>query len=345
MVEADVIDRLGMHGVFGLSLLLSMFQARADPRWPTSAWEVENLVVMVNVGEGCSGTGFLVGYDAQQVYAVTAAHVLPAGAKEVTVSTRIRIGPPPAREKTSRATVLQREASRTIDVAALAIDDQELLRALRSGVRFDVLGDSRGLVPNDNVYATGCGEGVTWDRPARLDQVLRPVNGSGELFFQSDYVREGFSGAPLLHVLGQTSEVVGMVVGGAPRARAVSIDTLLVQLGSWHLPTQLTAVGTMLGCTYRVSTHDVALGSKGRESVLVNVTTSPSCKWRVYSDESFWLSVFKPDGAPAAGSGDVVVWTQEDNFCDGSNREAVARIAGQTVFINQDGTDLGQGCR
>lgn len=339
-----MIDRLGMLGVFGL-LLLSMFQARADPRWPTNAWEAENLVVMVNVGEGCSGTGFLVGYDAQQVYAVTAAHILPENAKEVTVSTRIRIGPPPAREKTSRAKVLQRDASRTVDLASLAIDDQELLRVLKSGVRFDVLGDSGGLVTNDNVYATGCGEGVTWDRPARLDPILRRVTASDELFFQSDYVREGFSGAPLFHVLGRTSEMVGMVVGGAPRARAVSIDALLARLGSWHVPTQLTAVGTTFGCTYRVSTQDVALSSKARESVRVNVTTSPSCKWGVYFDESFWLSVFKPEGAPAAGSSEVVVWTQENNFCDGSNRDAVARIAGQTVRIDQDGTDLGQGCR
>jgi len=112
---------IALRSCLGGAAVLALLQTGTNSLWTAS--RVESLVVMVNVGDECSGAGFLTGFDGSRVYAVTAAHVL-AGISQTSpaVSVRIPVGWGRVCEETVSAALIQRDMTRAVDLVVLTQD-------------------------------------------------------------------------------------------------------------------------------------------------------------------------------------------------------------------------------
>lgn len=106
---------------------------------------------------------------------------------------------------------------------------------MKANVPFAALGDARALVHDDSVYAIGRGEACRGSTGAARSGSFSCVR-VGRIVFSVGYMREVFSGGPLVQVIGHSSELVEMIISGAPRARAVTIDTISSSLRAWDVP-------------------------------------------------------------------------------------------------------------
>jgi hypothetical protein len=325
--------------VLGGAAVLS--QARVDDRWLTAWNQVENLTVMIGTRSQCSAAGIVVGYDQSTTYVVTAYHAaekIPAS--EVVVTFRLKSSRTglPVLEKTVPA--VRGQDDRGADLFVLRVTDADVYRAVSGETKFDVAEDGTRLKRGDGVYAIGCGDAVAWDRPSQLGAVVSTSPGNQSIYVQSDYIREGFSGGPLLHVFGASSFLVGMTLGGPPRARALEVGAILDRLRGWNISTKLTHVGTTPGCVYSLSTAQLMLFSTGREPKTVAVTTGAGCEWVAYTDGTPWLQasyLSSPQSyVPRRGSGTVNVSSSADNPCDSKLRRGSVMVAGRMVLVEQD---------
>jgi len=321
-----------------LSVRIVITQSRVDDGWRTAWNNVQNLTVMLGQEGRCGGAGIVSGADAARIYIVTAYHVIrewsPAPAASVRVRSS-RTGQPLVTKTVVTAVVRSDPAA---DIAVLAADDVDVVRAFQSDVRFDVLGDGANLQPGDSTYAIGCGEGVPWDKPPQLESFIASSAAQGSISFETSYIREGFSGGPLLHVFNATSFLVGMTRGGPPRAQAVDAAVIVSKLAEWNLPVQLRPAGTTLECTYLLSTKRVVLGSSRGSRAAINVTTEPQCEWHGYSDGTPWLnpSYSTVPYVPRHGSDVLTVTATSENPCESKSRHGTMLVAGQLVIVDQD---------
>jgi tetratricopeptide (TPR) repeat protein len=181
---------------------------------------------------GSIGTGIIVGISNQDIYIVTAEHVLPAEAQadaKVEVQFKARPG------EWSAAKIVKRNGAR--DIAALRVP-------LPGGLRAEQL-TGEGSAPQNSVsrgtdvYPVGSDREkealkttVTADKVASVER--------DSISVQSVYVTNGFSGGPLLDTCGR---VVAMVTATSGRdVDALPIDLVVDVLKGWSLPVSAMAV-------------------------------------------------------------------------------------------------------
>jgi len=180
-----------------------------------------------------AGAGTVVGVSGQDVYIVTAKHVVDdtRGAKATKVEVQFKARP----SEWYEAKVLEREAG-AYDVAVLRVLlppglRPEQVAGLGSAPQASI---SRGT----DVYAVGFPEFKEWSGPVAPDKVsaVRREN----ITVQSVFVRPGHSGGPLLDSCGRLSGMIYEVSG--PEAYALPFDVVLDLLKEWSVPTTLVAV-------------------------------------------------------------------------------------------------------
>ena len=183
--------------------------------------------------QSASGAGTVVAVSGQDVYIVTARHVINADGVGAALTVEVEFKARPKEWYTARA--LDGDAG-SYDIAALRV-------ALPAGLRAEQITGVGIAPPNSatrgsDVFPVGFPEGTEWSDPVRPDKVssVRREN----ITFQSQFVREGHSGGPLLDSCGR---VVGMVVERRPpEAIALPIDLIVDRLKEWSVPTSLMAV-------------------------------------------------------------------------------------------------------
>ena len=193
--------------------------------------------------QSASGAGTVVAVSGQDVYIVTARHVINAEG----------VGAALAVEVEFKARPKERDIARALDGDAGSYDIAALRVALPTGLRAEQVTGVGIAPPNlttrgSDVFPVGFPEGTGWSDPVRPDKVstVRREN----ITFQSQFVREGHSGGPLLDSCGR---VVGMVVERRPpEASALPIDLIVDRLKEWRVPTSLMAVHAS-GCAVDAS--------------------------------------------------------------------------------------------
>ena len=198
----------------------------------------KNGVVMIKSKwptQSASGAGTVVAVSGQDVYIVTAKHVINADGVGAALTVEVEFKARPKEWYPARA--LDGDAGPD-DIAALRV-------ALPAGLRAEQITGAGIAPPNSttrgsDVFPVGFPEGTEWSDPVRPDKVstVRREN----IIFQSQFVREGHSGGPLLDSCGR---VVGMVVERRPpEASALPIDLIVDRLKEWSVPTSLMTVHT-----------------------------------------------------------------------------------------------------
>ena len=348
----SAIGFVATHAVF-------LAQSPADRNWADRSANVTSLAVMIDAGEdeSCLGAGFIVGIEPPKIYIATAEHVVQEVEElgpVTNLGVRIRFARPfdceAPFERRAKARVMRKDAA--FDLAALEIQDAELAKVAATRVNMKLAGDSEHLVPGDPIYAVGCGNGLDWDMPAALTKILprKPNETRFPITYTKDYVREGFSGGPLIHMLHTTGTIVGMNVQvGEDVGRAAGLRQVLERVRSWGVPVGLTAPSTNGDCTYAVSSTDVALTGERREMEVI-VKTGAACPWGIQSQtdarlverEGYWFEASGPDGKGEGrreyvGPGRVLLSAGPAAPCNGKPEHAVARVAGQMIQVQYDG--------
>jgi tetratricopeptide (TPR) repeat protein len=190
--------------------------------------------VRIQTGGGATsvGTGIIVGASGQDIYIVTADHVLPdEGQEKVKVEVAFKVRP----GEWSPAVIVKRNAAR--DIAALRV-------LLPTGLRAEQLAGAGMAPPNSltrgsDVYPVGSSGNTNELRPTVNGNKVSAV-GREVISVESVFVTAGFSGGPLLDGCGR---VVGMVTATTAReADALPIDLVVDVLKGWSIP--LTSMTT-----------------------------------------------------------------------------------------------------
>jgi tetratricopeptide (TPR) repeat protein len=231
------IERLKVVVAISTATMLALCTTAASAQDNDAARErAKNGVVMIKSKwptQSASGAGTVVAVSGQDVYIVTARHVINADGVGAALTVEVEFKARPKEWYTARA--LAGEAG-SYDIAALRV-------ALPAGLRAEQI-TGGGIAPptattrGTDVFPVGFPEGTEWSDPVRPDKVS--TVGRDNITFQSQFVREGHSGGPLLDSCGR---VVGMVVERRPpEATALPIDLIVDRLKSWSVPTSLMAV-------------------------------------------------------------------------------------------------------
>ncbi len=199
------------------------------------------------------GAGILIGTDAQNLYIVTARHVIEDDYGPANVWLAFE-------DKDSVAAHLyQRPASDNsqpdLDLAVISIP-LDTVRALQIQLpSFDWLGEPKGLGTGAPVSPVGCPRGACWTIPVPPDQVV--VRSRRKITFQSDFVAKGSSGGGLFNMWW---EVVGLVTEDEPpHGVAIPIDVVLDQVRNLGIQPDLRKVSVPRG-GYRTSVGLSVLG-------------------------------------------------------------------------------------
>lgn len=326
-------------------------QARVDTGdrgWMSGVPTMQNLTVMIDAkeSEGCRGAGFLVGVENSTVYGVTARHVVAEmGVPRVTGAAigvrtvrheRVRSGGEPD-ERRRRLQAVVTQESEALDLAVFRLEDAALAREAKDGGPIAVAAD---LVPGDQVYAIGCAaeDATEWDTPLETVAIAANDRATGSLLFPEDYIRDGFSGGPLIHVLGLDSAVVGMAQA---EGRARDIQQILDQLRRWKIPVLLSASGSQPGCQFEVRPKKVIVEPVVGRPSTVTLTGTPGCTWDSDTEHQSWFhitdGVIGRDGTGAASVGvsrgprpDVPLFEP----CDPERRQQMARVGGRLIDVS-----------
>ena len=193
--------------------------------------------VRIQTGGGATsvGTGIIVGTSGQDIYIVTADHVLPGeGQEKVAVEVAFRVRP----GEWYPAVIARRNTGR--DIAALRV-------LLPTGLRAEQLAGAGIAPPNSltrgtDVYPVGSSGNNNELRPTVNGNKVSSV-GREVISVESVFVTGGFSGGPLLDGCGR---IVGMVTATTAReADALPIDLVVDVLRGWSIPlTSMTTSST-----------------------------------------------------------------------------------------------------
>lgn len=183
------------------------------------------------------GAGIVVAASAQDVYIVTADHLL----RHNGTATEVRVQFSPRRGEWFDARILDlRDAD--LDLAALAV-------RLPPSVAASMF-KGPGAVPasllsrGSDVYALGYPGQRAWDLPVAPDKVAS--TSSVKLIFQSQYVRPGNSGGALLDACGRIAGMV--IISDPPDAEAIRIESVLEAVARWALPSPLLTIQPASPC-------------------------------------------------------------------------------------------------
>jgi tetratricopeptide (TPR) repeat protein len=196
------------------------------------------------------GAGIVVAAAGQDAYIVTAKHLVERGGKanEVKVQFSQRRG--------------EWFDARILDLQDADLDLAALLVRLPPSVTPTMLkgqgaAPSASLSRGSDVYPLGYPQSRAWDLPVAADKVASIS--SVKVTFQTQYVREGNSGGPLLDACGH---IVGMVIlWEAPNADAVRIESVLDTVARWSLPSQMLTMQPTPKCGAAAATAAVPAAS------------------------------------------------------------------------------------
>jgi alpha-tubulin suppressor-like RCC1 family protein len=199
--------------------------------------DVKRLIVMVDAtleGQQRIGSGIIFGFGPDQIYIVTADHVVRQAAREADeVTIRLYWSP----HKNIKAKLLShRDAA--LDVAVLSVPDLAGL-AGKDDLPFDRMGAPNSLQRGDDIYLLGNPHGKSW-RVNTTPEKFAEIRGDS-LEFESNLIAPGHSGGALLN---SDRELLGMLRSDqAPYGEAVSITNVATRLKDWGYPVKLRQVG------------------------------------------------------------------------------------------------------
>jgi alpha-tubulin suppressor-like RCC1 family protein len=225
---------------------------------PLSGWpqasdagqeEIKNLIVSIHVKFGdkeSAGAGIIFAVDSDQLYIVTANHVVREGDKDGQ-DLRVELAILPGKQLPAK---LLSHFDLNHDLAVLSVPGINAYGVKLNLLVFDRLGDPGVLSRGDPVFLLGHPHGVLWSLTVTPDGFI--ATDGDWLRFESKSLFPGHSGGALLNA---RLEIVGMLRSDAqPNGEALSINTILTQLRSWQYPVQLRQ---------RFETADVGILSAG----------------------------------------------------------------------------------
>jgi hypothetical protein len=184
------------------------------------------------------GAGIAVAASGQDVYVVTANHLLRRGgvASEIKVQVTVRPG--------------EWFEGKLLDLQDDDLDLGAILVRLPAGVTPAMLKggaspmSASSMERGSDVFALGYPAQRAWDLPVQPDKLARVT--SLRLIFQSQYVRPGNSGGALLDGCGH---IVGMVVvSDPPEAEAIRIESVLDAVSRWGIRQPLFTLAPASTC-------------------------------------------------------------------------------------------------
>jgi hypothetical protein len=202
---------------------------------------LKQLVVMVEstvAGQERIGAGIIVGFGSDQIYIVTADHIVRQAAQEA-AEVKIRFYWSPEKKMTAK---LLAKRDTALDLAVLGVGDVTWLQKKLDELPFDRLGDPKFLQRGDPLYLLGNPNGKSWrinTTPERFAEMRKE-----SVEFESNLIAPGHSGGALLN---GERELVGMLKSDqAPYGEAVSIAHVVKRLRDWNFPIMLRQVGIQL---------------------------------------------------------------------------------------------------
>lgn len=240
-----------LRGSFGAAFAMAVVAASAFAQSEAERERTNAAVVMIKsklpTGEAF-GAGVIVSATPQDVYIVTANHLVRHGGAATDVQVQLN----PKRGEWVPARILDLQDA-DLDLAALVIRPAPASPDVLKGA-----GAAPSSLPRGSeVYPLGFPRGRVWDLPLRADIVASAT--ATRISFESQRVGPGNSGGPLLDPCGH---VVGLVVNSdPPLAEAVSIETVLDTYRKWGLPRATLAVDRTATCSRTTPTVVSTTGS------------------------------------------------------------------------------------
>lgn len=190
------------------------------------------LVVMLRSELG-SGAGILVSHEGDRVYLATANHVVRQGGEE---AQKIEVQLKGLAPRWHRARLLPALPDSDLDLAIVAVDGVAGPDLNFCALPLHLGGGDSGLRRGDAVFPVGYPGGILWAMPLSPDHASQVV--PGQISFESQFVRVGFSGGALLNKRGA---IVGMITADEPPlGRAVPIAMVLEAARTAGYPVQLS---------------------------------------------------------------------------------------------------------
>lgn len=200
----------------------------------TAQEEVKRLIVSIHAKLGdreSAGAGIIFAADKDQLYVMTANHVVRDGSKDGE-SLWIELADLSGKQLPAK---LLSHFDLNNDLAVLSVSTIKLQGIDLTRLSFDRLGDPNALTRGDPVFLLGHPNGVRWSLSVTPDG-FAGADGAW-LKFESRSLFPGHSGGALLNF---RMEIVGMLRSDAqPNGEALSMNTALTQLRSWQYPVQL----------------------------------------------------------------------------------------------------------
>ena len=192
------------------------------------------LIVMISVdydGEGTGvGAGIVFAKDGDRLLIVTASHVIQKGP---TTANNILVRFKSFPDKSFKATVLKHvNSGESLDLAVLSVSNLASQGFNACAFPFDRLRRQGALERKDEVIPIGNPNGRSWAVPVEPDKISEISE--SELVFQSNNIKSGHSGGPLIDT---KANLIGMVTADeAPLGHAMTIEALVKQLKQWKFP-------------------------------------------------------------------------------------------------------------
>ena len=219
-----------------LTFLVAMLSqyAPAQSQTPDPLREdIKRLIVRIEASlssKSEDGAGIVIGADNDQVYIVTANHVVREGdlpAKDIRVQFRGHTEKLPAQ--------LATHYSIDHDLAVLTVADAKTHGIDGNAFPFDRLGDPTILRQGDPVFLAGHPQGVLWSLTVSPDAFIEADGDS--LRFESKALFRGHSGGALLNF---RMEIIGLLrKDEQPNGDALSMVNVLSMLKEWGYPVKL----------------------------------------------------------------------------------------------------------
>ena len=195
--------------------------------------DIKRLIVPIEAtlpSRSADGAGIVVGADNDQVYIVTANHVVREGdqpGKNILVQFRGHTEKVPAQ--------LAAHFNLDKDLAVLTIANAKAHGIDGNAFPFDRLGDPTALGQGDPVFLAGHPQGVLWSLTVSPDAFIEADGDS--LRFESKSLFRGHSGGALLNF---RMEIVGLLRSDQlPNGDALSIVSVVSMLKEWSYPVKL----------------------------------------------------------------------------------------------------------
>ena len=305
----------------------------AHPQAPDPLREdIKRLIVRIDAkleNKETYGTGIVVGTENDQVYIITANHVVRDGARpgqDVRVTLRsLREKPLPAK--------LASHFDVGHDLAVLSVPNAKAHGIEMNAFPFDRVGDPAALMRGDPVFLAGHPKGMPWSLTVTPDGFVETEE--DWLRFESKSLFSGHSGGALLNF---RFEIVGLLKHEQqPHGEALSIAKILTMLKEWGYPVKLRQRFAMANLE--------TLSAGAGHTCNVNSRGGASC-WGGNSSGELGNGMTNDSPQPSAVHGGFLFVSVSGGFGHsfGVTASAAAFCWGDNVN-GQLGSDFGEGSR